>query len=310
MSAQPHRSITILPANPSVPKLRLAFDDFVLSLQAAHRSPRTIEYYHDKLGPFLTFLECKSVKDVGAITPGHIRQFLLDREQSGKAIQTVHHHAACIKAWCNFLVGEELLDKSPMAKVKMPKVPQVIQPAFSEDDIKKLLAACEDTRQTALVLCLLDSGCRISEFLNLDIADVGLKTGTVHVRNGKGQKDRIVFFGIRARKALTKYLLTRENPSAGPLFTLSGGQHDERLTRWAVRDILDKLAQRAGVANVHPHTFRRSFALWSLRSGMNIYALQRLMGHGDLQMLRRYLALVEEDLANAHREHGPIDAML
>ena len=202
MSAQPHQSITILPANPSAPKLRLAYDDFILSLQAAHRTPRTIEYYHEKLGPFLTFLECKSVKDVDAITPGHIRQFLIDREQSGKAIQTVHHHAACIKAWCNFLVCEELLDKSPMAKVKMPKVPQAIQPAFSEDDIRKLLAACEDTRQTALVLCLLDSGCRITEFLNLNIEDVDLKSGTVKVRLGKGQKDRIVFFGVRARRAV------------------------------------------------------------------------------------------------------------
>ncbi len=223
----------------------MAYDDFVLSLQAAHRTPRTIEYYHEKLGPFLAWLKLKSVKDVAAITPSHIRQFLLDREQAGKAIQTVHHHAACIKAWLNFCVSEELLEVSPMKKVKMPKVPQAIQPAFSEDDIRNLLDACEDGRQTALVLCLLDSGCRITEFLNLDIEDVDLKSGTVKVRLGKGQKDRTVFFGVRARKALTKIPLDpRRTRRRDRCSRCLESQHDERLTRWAVRDILDKLAQR------------------------------------------------------------------
>lgn len=308
MNSQPHRSIKILPVEPTSPKLRLAYDAFVLSLQAAHRTPRTIEYYNDKLKPFLTWLEVRSVMDVNSITPSHIRQFLLEREQAGKAIQTVKLHAAAIKAFLNFCVSEDMLEVSPMRKVKMPKVPYVIQPAFSEDDIRKLLEACEDTRQTALVLCLLDSGARITEFLNLDIADVDLKSGAVKIRLGKGNKDRVVFFGPRSRKALIKYLLSRENPTVGPLFTLLDSE--ERLTRWAVRDILERLAKRSGVENVHPHTFRRSFCLWSLRSGMNIYALQRLMGHGDLQMVRKYLALVESDLAQAHSEHGAVEMVL
>ena len=60
----------------------------------------------------------------------------------------------------------------------------------------------------------------------------------------------------------------------------------------------------------HPHTFRRTFALWSLRSGMDIFSLQRLMGHADLSVLRKYLDQVQQDLQDAHRKHGAVDGML
>jgi len=59
-----------------------------------------------------------------------------------------------------------------------------------------------------------------------------------------------------------------------------------------------------------PHRFRRTCALWSLRAGMNIYALQQIMGHTDLTTLQRYLPLVEADLEQAHRSHGAVDNML
>lgn len=82
------------------------------------------------------------------------------------------------------------------------------------------------------------------------------------------------------------------------------------MTIRGLQRLLYRLGQRAQVKNCHPHTFRRTFALWSLRSGMNIYALQKLMGHADLNILRRYLALVEDDLRLAHQEHGAVDATL
>jgi integrase/recombinase XerD len=293
MSTTAHRShLKVLPQR-TPNNLWFAYDSFILSLQAAHRTPRTIEYYHEKLRPFVVWLEERGVVDPVGIKPDHIRAFLLEKEQAGRAPLTVHHHAACIKAWCNFLVSEDLLAASPMRKVKMPKVDQTILPAFSPDDVRKLLGATKDRRDTAIVLCLLDTGCRASEFMALDVADVDLKTGVVRIRLGKGRKDRIAFLGVKARLALTKS---------------SGRERTEtRLTKNGLRFLLDRLSQRAAVEHCHPHTFRRTFALWSLRAGMNIYALQQIMGHGDLTMLRRYLALVEQDLQDAHRQHGAVD---
>ena len=69
------------------------------------------------------------------------------------------------------------------------------------------------------------------------------------------------------------------------------------------------LGERAGVAHCHPHTFRRTFALWSLRGGMDVHTLAALMGHADIHVLKQYLALTGQDLQRAHREAGPVDKM-
>ena len=114
------------------------------------------------------------------------------------------------------------------------------------------------------------------------------------MRLGKGRKQRLAFLGARARKALLKYLMERGflRPEEPLWLSQTTG---ERLTDDGLRLLFRRLGLSAHVQHCHPHTFRRTFALWSLRSGMNIYALEQIMGHSDLQILRRYLALVEED---------------
>jgi integrase/recombinase XerD len=74
--------------------------------------------------------------------------------------------------------------------------------------------------------------------------------------------------------------------------------------------MLRKLGVAADVQPCNPHCFRRTFALWSVRNGMNLYALQRMMGHSDIAILRRYLALVEADLQEAHARFGAVDNAL
>ena len=81
------------------------------------------------------------------------------------------------------------------------------------------------------------------------------------------------------------------------------------MTDSGLRQLLERIGLRAGVAHCHPHTFRRTFALWSLRNGMSIFHLQRLMGHADVTMLRRYLDLLHAGLQTAHAEHGVVDHM-
>jgi integrase len=104
------------------------------------------------------------------------------------------------------------------------------------------------------------------------------------VRQGKGRRDRVAFLGAKARKALLKYLLTRPDAEpAEPLFP--SVRTGERLKPNGLLLLCRRLGARAGVEHCHPHTFRRTFALWSLRAGMNIYALQQIMGHSDLEVL-------------------------
>ena len=135
-----------------------------------------------------------------------------------------------------------------------------------------------------------------------------MKSGAVAVHQGKGRKDRVSFLGAKARKALNTYLAKRgDYGPSDPLWVTDEGT---RLSQDGLENLLKRLAKRSGIKTCHAHTFRRSFALWSLRSGMDIFSLQRLMGHSDLTVLRKYLALVEGDLQEAHRRHGAVDSML
>lgn len=307
----PHERVTHLkplPA-PSPSSLRLALDGFLVSREAMRASPATLGWYGRMLKPFLAFLEGRGITTPEAISPSHIRAFLVALQRRGLKDTTVHCHARAVKTFLGFLHDEGIIPDDPMRKVKMPRLDKRILPALSPDDVKRILNVCETPRDAAVVLCLLDTGLRASEFCALDVADVDLKTGAVQVRRGKGGKGRVAFLGAKARKALLKYLMTRGEVKPDEPLWLSENT-GARLTHHGLRLLLRRLGQRAGVEHCNPHTFRRTFALWSLRAGMNVYALQQIMGHSDLSILRRYLALVEQDLAEAHRKHGAVDNML
>ena len=193
----------------------LAFDSFLLDAQARKLTTKTIKYYREQLSPFLTQVKGQGVTTPERVTAHHIRSYIIALQDRGLADASVHAFARAIRAFCNFLVREELLDKSPMRNVQMPRMEKPIKPAFTPDDVKAILKACELTRDTAMVLCLLDTGCRAVEFISLNVGDVDIKTGSVKVRHGKGRKHRVAFLGARARKAFMKYLMERDG--AGPM---------------------------------------------------------------------------------------------
>ena len=284
----------------SFTSLQLAFDSFLLDAEARRLKPATIRFYRQQIQPFIDSLSTQGVITPEGIKAQHIRRHMVAMQRKGLADASVHASARAIRAFCNFMVREELLEKSPMRKVQMPKMEQRILPAFTPEDVQRLLAVCNHERDKAIVLCLLDTGCRASEFIALNVGDVDIHSGKVVVLQGKGGKQRVTFLVAKARKALLKYFMARGGMQEdGPLWP--GLNSDKRLTDSGLRLLLRRLGRRAKVDHCHPHTFRRTFALWSLRAGMNIYALQRIMGHSDLSIFRRYLALVEEDLHDAHR---------
>jgi len=181
------------------------------------------------------------------------------------------------------------------------------------DHLKAMLATCErrtrlGDRDRALMLFMLDSGCRKAELLSLRISDVDRSNGTVTVWHGKGDKPRMTFVGPKTLKAVIAYLRHRTDArDSDPLWLDERGR---RLSYWALRGMLARRAKRAGVPVPTPHQFRRGFAIAALRNGCDLITLQRLMGHSDLTVLRRYLAQTEADLSSAHRQVSPVESLL
>jgi site-specific recombinase XerD len=196
-----------------------------------------------------------------------------------------------------------------MLKVKAPKVSVEPLDPISIEEIRALIKTCQrgifmGERDRAIFLFLLDTGARAQELCSTNIKDADLNKGSVVIRFGKGGKTRMVFIGRKTRRALRSYLRLRQDASPA-LFVSKDG---ERLTYDGLNQLLERRAKTARLEKKPAlHSFRRAFALNMLRSGVDIFALQRLMGHADLQVLRRYLAQDDQDNQLAHMRGGPVD---
>jgi len=119
--------------------------------------------------------------------------------------------------------------------------------------------------------------------------------------------------GAKARGAIIRMMGYRPQAKAGdalwPAFDAQGRERGA-LTLSGLQTALRRLGARAGVVPSGPHRFRRTFALWCLRDGMDLHSLRLLMGHSDLTVLQRYLALAGEDVERAHAAHSPADRLL
>jgi len=195
---------------------------------------------------------------------------------------------------------------SELIKFKMPTVAKKRLLVFNANEVHQILNACNNPRDKALILLLVDSGLRRAEVCALNWGDVDISSGIVRVERGKGGKAKSVIIGVHTRRALLKYRKDVNNDENEPLFQTNGGK---RITHCALRPLIIRVGKRVGM-HITPHALRRTFATLSLRAGMNVIQFQGLLGHSSLEMNRHYIEMLDEDLVKAHREYGPIDSIL
>jgi site-specific recombinase XerD len=301
MSPQSSLPAAVAPSGDNLPQWQA---EFLIDRQAMLCTSATLTFYRYTLGHLVAFLADRGL----ALSPAAIRAFLVDCSGRGWADTTVHQHARAVKTFCRWLQAEGYTDSDLFARVPMPRIAHKVLPALTPDDVKHMLSAAPNDRDRAIILCLLDTGCRASELCALAVGDVNMKTGMVQIREGKGKKDRVTRLGAKSRKQLLRYLRSRiDARGPDPLFLAETGRVLNPNSLWLV---LKRIGESAGVEHCGPHAFRRSFALWSYRQGMSLTDIQMLLGHSDLSVIRQYLDLDEVDMEAAHRRFGPVDNML
>ncbi|MDP1547725.1 MAG: tyrosine-type recombinase/integrase [Anaerolineales bacterium] len=272
-------------------------------------SAYTVEFYRAQLEIFLTYCKAQNVTEVISVTPDNLRGYMLDLEAKGRNAGGRHAAFRAVRAFLRWYEAEAEPEGwvNPIRKVKPPKVNHDPIKGVPTEEIKAMLETCGgdfiSVRDRALLLCLLDTGARAAEFMALNISDVDFVGGAVDIRKGKGGKSRTVFIGKKSRKALRAYMRLRGDGDPALWVTKNGG----RLAVKSLRQVLTKRADLAGVPVPSPHDFRRSFALALLRARVDVFSIQRLMGHATLDVLRRYLAQDTEDLRGAHERASPGD---
>ena len=283
-------------------KIADAYTDFILSRQAMQCSPATMEFYRHTAGKFLQWFEERGATSPNELTARHVREYLAELAGRGLADKTVNAHARAIRTLAIFWHTEKYTDE--LIKFSMPKMAAKRLPVLTAEELNKVIDACENPRDKAIVLLMADSGLRRGEVTALNWSDVDMQSGLVRVVRGKGGKARSAVIGAWTRRALLSYRRTLSNVTdEAPLFQARGGG---RLTGTGLLLVYRRFTERTGI-HVTPHAMRRTFCILSLRASMPALQLQSLLGHSSLTMTMHYANLVDDDLLAAHHASSPVD---
>jgi integrase len=261
-------------------------------------TPATLDFYHYSAGRFVSWLEEKGHTQPAEVAALHVREYLA--LSAGLKDTTLHAKARGVKTLLRFWHGEGYIPEA--IHFAMPRLEKKRLPFLEVEEFKTAFSACCTPRDKAMLLFFADSGVRRAEAAALNWEDVDFATGSVLIRRGKGGKARMSAIGARTRRALVAYRRTLAAPPqpASPLWQTWDGL---RLTVGGMQALFARLSKRAGL-KVTPHALRRTFALISLRQGMDVITLSRLMGHASTEMTSQYLMLADSDLLRSHEAHG------
>jgi site-specific recombinase XerD len=153
---QPHQKLRVLPQART--NLALALTFFITAKEGERCTVRTVETCRWSLERFIAWLHEQGADQVEELTANHVRLFLAELAKHDYAASYIHIYARTLKTWLRFMFSEELVPIDIMAKVAMPRLDKTILPAFTPDEVRRLIDACDSPRDLAVVYCLLDSG--------------------------------------------------------------------------------------------------------------------------------------------------------
>ena len=322
--------------------LSQASEGMLLNKQAEGRSVHTINDYRNSFQKLALFFS--SDPPIDTITRSDLVKFFAWLQQdyesepdgvaprgkfklSQKTIFNIHIGLSSLWQWA---LVEKLVKTNILREIKVtrPSAP-VINP-ISHEEWAKLVRACEAShnwktreetkthrvtfdRDRAVLFTLLDTGARASELCGIRFQDLSLANRTIKLRGkgpGKEPKERLVSIGKATADAINKALRPRlaQIQPTSPLFVVKNKYDDElSFTRDNLGNLLERIGDRAGVSGVYPHRFRHTFAINYLRNGGNVFALQAMLGHTTLDMVKRYLQIAQIDLDREQQRASPVD---
>ncbi|MDN5331422.1 MAG: integrase/recombinase XerD [Tepidanaerobacteraceae bacterium] len=287
--------------------LKQVLQEFLLVRQANGLSQRTLEDYRWHVGKFLEF--CNSLSNYEAIQKAVLRYFSQPCSPGYRNIKLKY-----LRAFFNWCVREGYLPANPTAGIKKAREDIDNARHVTLEGLKKLLQQPDKKTYTGLrdyclMLVQIDTGVRPGELLQVRVSDLNLESREIRIRPevAKTRIGRTLAISPHTAQALVKFLRLRPSwwGDDVPLFASENG-NALNTSWWSKR--LAKYCKKAGV-KATPYGLRHTFAIEFLKAGGDPFSLQRILGHTDLTMTRRYVRLSQDDIKEVHEKASPVQKL-
>jgi site-specific recombinase XerD len=258
---------------------------YINDLRLRNRSPRTIECYVAHVAAFARHFG----RSPDQLDQEHVRQYQLHLRDVKHASWSLFNQAVCA---LRFFYKVTLPSPWAVEHIPYAKRPKSLPAVLSREEVQRLLACVDRPVYRLLLTTLYAAGLRLSEGLHLQVGDVDSARMILHIRSGKGQKDRCVPLSPKLLGELRAWWRLRR-----PTTRLFPGRDDEPLSASGVQRACQTAAIAAGlVKHVTPHTLRHSYATHLLEAGLDVRTLQKLLGHSQLGTTAHYTHVTNERL--------------
>lgn len=263
-------------------------------------SKKSLTYYESELRKFLEY----SIKLVIDYTPDEIRDYLMFRQELNNCSNvSLNNIRRCLSTFYKWMEVEEYIIRNPLKAVGALKEPKRVKKPFSDEEIELMRTALYndyDSRDIAIFEFLLSSGVRASECASVDINDIDWDNRSFTVI-GKGDKERVCYFGTKAKLALEEYLSYRSDDNPALFVTIDSPYH--RLGVSGISTMLREMGSYAGVEHVHCHKFRRTLACNLNHKGVPLDQIQKILGHENINTTLIYVSVDDEDVKLNYNKH-------
>lgn len=276
-------------------------------------SSNTISSYRNDITTFNSLLKDCGVDDPSDISSEHFAKFFKSLKELGLSNTSAARYFSSLKGFFSYLMRNNYIIKNPIDKISAPKLSKKLPEVLSVNEIESILSKPKvndklGLRDKAILELFYACGTRVSELINLKTADLFLTEEVIRVF-GKGSKERIIPIGSSAIKWVEEYLkksrplLLKKLKSEGVVFLNSRGI---KLSRMGIWKIIDHYVKEAKIKKeVHPHTFRHSFATHLLEGGADLRAVQEMLGHADISTTQIYTHIDRDYIKQVHKQYHP-----
>lgn len=279
-------------------------NDFISYISKKNYSINTYTSYINDLYYFYIFIK----KDLKKVTFEDVKDYLEHLNLKKEKPSSIRRKISSLKSFYKFLYKNNYMDKKdyPLTKVAYPKMEKKLPKFIYYNDLLEIINEStkdkDGVRDRLIIEMLYATGVRVSELINIKINDIDFNNRRIIVL-GKGNKERIVYYGEYAEEVLKEYMKTHERKNHNYLFVNSkGGQLTDRGVRYIIDNIMSKLSVKT---HVTPHVLRHTFATDMLNNGCDIKVVQELLGHSSLKATEIYTHVTNEHLKKVYYECFP-----